>query len=358
MGYRMYPNHRSADSNITQSNSPQSFLLSKYDSKDDSHRMKLYLNWLTETAQEWLKPDLETYRDYLLYSYHGRDDSSLSEISVKAHLSTIRGRYRSILRQNKVRDYLYNMTSDDLSPSDKKAFVDEILERLRNAIDPENSIVKTISQQDIHDEQHLRLTQSQVQDLLNQPDRDTLIGLRDLSVISMMLCTGIREAELCALNIEDLYKRLGGQPALHIRRGKGAKERLVPYGDLIWAPKIIETWLAQIDKSQGAVFYGFFKGGKKIRSSRLTVRAINQILEKYPIKINDSYRTVNPHDLRRTYARQLYEAGMDLLAIRDNLGHVDTRTTLRYIGTMDVEARKPGNVYNYAIDFIHDDLPT
>jgi site-specific recombinase XerD len=72
-----------------------------------------------------------------------------------------------------------------------------------------------------------------------------------------MLCTGIREAELCALTVEDLRQRLGGSLALHVCQGKGAKERLVPYGALEWVLAIVEAWLRIASVTDGPVFRGF-----------------------------------------------------------------------------------------------------
>ena len=74
---------------------------------------------------------------------------------------------------------------------------------------------------------------------------DTLVGLRDMSLLAMMLCTGVREAELSALDVPDLRQKLGGALALHVREGKSCKERLVPYGELEWV-------LAVVDQMAGA----------------------------------------------------------------------------------------------------------
>ena len=325
-------------------------LLSNYDSKDESHRLSTYINWMQESSIAWFAPDLETYREYLLNHYQGRDEKSLSPISVKAHLSTIRSRYKSILRNNKIRDYFYNNTSSDLLPSDRKALVDEVLERIRNAIDPENSVVKTTTKQDIHDDAHIRLTKQQVSELLSQPDTDTLIGKRDLAILALLLCTGIREAELCSLEVTDLTKTFGGELSLYVRHGKGSKERLIPYGHLVWGLKLTQEWLNSANIKSGSVFRGFYRGGKRTRPTPLTVRAINQILNKYLITADNKPRKIAPHDIRRTYARQLYESDMDILAIRDNLGHVDSRTTLKYIGTMDISQRRPADIYSISDD--------
>lgn len=315
--------------------------------KDQKHRLGRYVTWMNQSGRTWHSPDLVAYREYLLDEYTTSDDELLNANSVKAHLSTIRGRYQAVLRDNRTRDALYDLTPTDASPSDRKAFVDEIVKRIENAIDPINTEVKTITHQDRADEEHIRLTTEEAAALLHAPGIENTIAVRDTAIISMMLCTGVREAELCNLKIPDLSKTLGGEPALHIRRGKGAKERLVPYGELIWVLDIVDQWLSLADIKEGFVFRGMYKGGKRARSTKINVRTINKILDRYPIEISGQLKRVNPHDLRRTYARRLYEAGVDLLAIRDNLGHSDTKTTLRYIGTMDVEKRNPPKLYNF-----------
>jgi len=335
-----------------------SMLLADTLEKDEHHRIATYARWLDDAGVIWLQPNLAKYRDFLLNDYRGRDGKPLSPNSVKAHLSSIRGRYKALLRDNDTRDRLYNMTPTDASPSDRKALVDEVLKRLSNAIDPGTAPVKVVTRQDVSDDEHLRLTSSQASQLMTLPGTTTLPGLRDTVVIALMLCTGIREAELCALNVPDLRQRLGGSLALHVRHGKGAKERLIPYGELEWCLAIVDRWLENAGIEDGPILRGLYKGGKTVRTTRLTVRAINQILDRYPVMIDGDLRKVHPHDLRRTYARRLYEAGMDLLAIRDNLGHADSRTTLKYIGTMDIDRRKPPTVYTFDLNALRQPLST
>lgn len=339
------------DNILAQKDENFSVLVSDTNSKDYRHRLSRFAEWLTRTGRTWYAPDLITYRDYLLNEYETKHQALLSESSVKAHLSTIRGRYQSILRDNRTRDALYSMTPSNASASDRKAFVDEIIERMKNAIDPDNSSVKAYTRQDQPDDIHIRLTVEQAEQLMIAPGTDTLLGLRDTAIICMLLCTGIREAELCSLDVNDLRRKLGGETSLHIRRGKGRKERLIPYGQLHWVLDVVDAWQVNAGIETGPVFRGLYKGAKRIRKTRINVRSVNKILDRYPVKINDKLRKVKPHDLRRTYARQLYEAGTDLLAIRDNLGHADSRTTLKYIGAMDAEKRKPPHLYRPNLEF-------
>ena len=64
-----------------------------------------------------------------------------------------------------------------------------------------------------------------------------------------------------------------------------------------------------------------------------------------PISIDGALRPVKPHDLRRTYARNAFEFGMDLERIRQNLGHTSVQTTQAYIGALDAKDRHPPNMF-------------
>jgi len=77
------------------------------------------------------------------------------------------------------------------------------------------------------------------------------------------------------------------------------------------------------------------------------VRAVGYILDAYPITVGGRIRTVKPHDCRRTYARRLHDAGMELVAIQQNLGHSDLRTTLKYVGALDAERRRAPLIYSF-----------
>jgi len=65
------------------------------------------------------------------------------------------------------------------------------------------------------------------------------------------------------------------------------------------------------------------------------------------VAINEKMSYVKPHDLRRTYARQLYGAGVDILAIQQNLGHATLLTTKGYISILDADTRRAPAVYFY-----------
>ncbi|HUX78060.1 MAG TPA: tyrosine-type recombinase/integrase [Anaerolineae bacterium] len=325
-----------------------SILMPEDPDKDTKYRLGQLLAWLIANQVRWYQVDLARYRDYML------QEREYAPATAGAHLATVRARYRAILRDNATRDLFFGLARLELerrgqeaSPANLKAMVDELTIRLKNALDPQASTVKVKKSQDHADGEHLRLTAEQANALMAAPGNRTLQGLRDTAVIALMLCTGIREGELISLDVRDLRQELGGVLALHIREGKGCKERLVPYGALEWVLAIVDRWLQAAGIEKGPVFCGIFKGGHRLRPGRLTTRAIQCVLRGYPVMIGGQASRVRPHDLRRTYARRLYEAGFDLVSIQQNLGHANIQTTLGYIGALDADKRRPPAVYSF-----------
>lgn len=338
--------------------------------KDARYRLGKFARWLdADAGQAWHDPDLEAYRDLLLAHYEPS--------TVSAHLSTIRAQYRRLLGDNAVRDALevavrdaleadakktLDKKGDDYGPADVKALirpadvealVNRKLTRVENAINPDKSRVKVKVSQDVADSAHLRLTEAQANALLAAPGTADLRSLRDTAVIGLLLCTGVREAELSALEVRDLRQELGGELALHVRLGKGCKERLVPYGDLDWVLVLVDAWLQTTGIESGFVFRGFFRGYHTARPGPLSVRAIGYILDRYPVAVDGNLVHVKPHDCRRTYARRLYEAGVDLVAIQQNLGHKAIETTLGYIGELSADKRRPPAVYSFDLSGLY-----
>lgn len=338
-------------------------LMPSHPDKDEKSRLGYYIRWLDDNDMAWYQPDLAAYRDYMLYHRMKNDPRSgeirparLSAATVQAHLATIRGRYDDILRDNVVRQMLFELAPEDTQMADRKAFVDEVLVRLQNAVHPTSASVRAIIKQDTSENEYVRLKPRQVKALLRAPGLSTLRGVRDTAIMALMVCTGVREAELCDLYVTDLRQQLRDELALLIRSGKGHKQRLVPYGPLDWCLLYVDRWLSQAEIISGPVFRGLYKGQHRVRREGITPRSINRIMNQYPIIINGEVRDVKPHDLRRTYARNAYEFGMDIERIRQNLGHTSAQTTQNYIGTLDADLRRPPDMFQPPHNF--DDLST
>lgn len=313
-------------------------------SKVRRSRLNRFCEWQLTTGNSWYLPNLVAWRDQLI------DIEGLKAKTAGDYLSTVRSAYRHFLRSNDARQWLYDLMPSDLSPERQLALMTEFETRLKNALDPNNAPITIIEIQDESDTDHLWLTPSQVATLVLTPGVDTLKGLRDTAMIALMLCTGVRAAELLALDVDDLQVMFGSTLALRVKSGKGSKQRLIPYGAQDWGLTLTQQWLDRAGISSGAVFVGMRKGDnfyltKEGKHVRLSERSLEYTLENYPISIDGELRTVTPHDLRRTYARQLYLTGTDLTAIQQNMGHAGQDITLGYIGTLDVQQREPDDAY-------------
>ena len=303
-----------------------------------------YNRWLIESGRQLYQPDLTAYRDHLL--------ATLAPASVKVHLSSIRRSYKVLVDSLEHRAALVAYLERQFPDEDFatiKAKADELELRLARTIDPERSRVTLTTVQDEADSQHIRLTPAQGAALMMQPDVTTLRGRRDVALIAQLLATGLREGEIASLNVDDLYQTYGGVPALRVRSGKGAKARMVPFGDMLWARQITEIWLA--GRNTGPAFTAMSDGRGDMcdqwtTHQRMTTRSVQRMLKRYPISINGVPTTVTPHDLRRSYARNLFLAGIPTEVIRQNLGHTDVKTTQDYIGVLDGSTRAPVSIYN------------
>ncbi len=161
--------------------------------------------------------------------------------------------------------------------------------------------------------------------LLETPDRSTTWGGRDRAILETLYSCGIRVSELTGLSEGDVDFSLG---ILKVY-GKGRKERIVPIGEKALAA--VREYLPQRDRVLGTLarkgrgFPLFITA----RGGRLTSRSVARILHKYILKCG-LLRKVSPHALRHSFATHLLDAGADLRAIQELLGHVSLSTTQRY----------------------------
>ena len=172
------------------------------------------------------------------------------------------------------------------------------------------------------------LTLDSVRVLLAQPDTSTSSGRRDLAMLSLLYDTGARVQELVDLRMEDV--RLSSPTVIRLT-GKGRKSRLVP----IMTPteKLLRQYLDEHDKNYAA------HGGYPLFCNRvgkkLTRAGVTYILDKYMSQaksVGDSSLpdSISPHCLRHSKAMHLLQSGVNLVYIRDLLGHADVSTTEVY----------------------------
>lgn len=148
-----------------------------------------------------------------------------------------------------------------------------------------------------------------------------LLGLRNRAILETLYSTGVRVSELAGLNIGDVDFHGGAVRVL----GKGNKERIVPIGAK--ALGAIEAYRRALDQSGGggeeeALFLNKDQG-------RLSTRSMARIVDTFARACGLAV-PVSPHAMRHSYATHLLDAGADLRAVQELLGHSSLSTTQRY----------------------------
>jgi integrase/recombinase XerD len=166
------------------------------------------------------------------------------------------------------------------------------------------------------------LSGEEVERLLAHPDRRTRMGLRDALLLALLYDCGLRVSELAALRLEQLDL----ESWLIRVRGKGDKERFVPFGEEARA-----AILAYLSQSRGRTCRSngnghLFPGA---RGGHLTRQRAWQIVKSHLVGAGVS-RSVSPHTLRHSFATHLLDNGADLRAVQLLLGHADISTTQIY----------------------------
>ena len=168
------------------------------------------------------------------------------------------------------------------------------------------------------------LSEDQVTSLLNAPNIETTLGLRDRTMLELMYASGLRVSEIVSLKTVALGLNEG---VVRIVNGKGGKERLVPFGGEAgqWLRRYLADARAPLleGKTSDAVFIGRHTG------SALTRQAFWALIKRYALQANIPV-ALSPHTLRHAFATHLLNHGADLRVVQLLLGHADISTTQIY----------------------------
>jgi integrase/recombinase XerC len=188
----------------------------------------------------------------------------------------------------------------------------------------------------------------QVDRLLAGPEPVDPVGLRDRAILELLYATGIRVGELCGLRLGDVD--LAADTVLVL--GKGAKQRIVPFGEPARA-----ALLDYLGNGRAAMVPGPDGAAPATRASRrdsradgdalffnrrrkpMTQRDVRGMLERYRVATGAPAGT-SPHTLRHSYATHLLEGGADLRAVQELLGHVALTTTQTYTHVSNERLRR------------------
>lgn len=177
------------------------------------------------------------------------------------------------------------------------------------------------------------LTEEELKALLAQPDPSTRHGLRDLTLLSLLYDSGARVQEVTDLKLKDI--RLTN-PAMVTLTGKGRKARQVPL--MKETCKLLDAYIRNFNLNSEPLTSPLFFNQKGQALSRY---GITYILKKYvsQAELDSDTRKISPHVLRHTKAMHLLRAGVNMIYIRDFLGHVDISTTEVY-ARIDAEMKR------------------
>ena len=166
------------------------------------------------------------------------------------------------------------------------------------------------------------LSEVQVEALLNAPDSDTALGLRDRAMLELLYASGLRVSELVNLPLLSLNMREG---VLRIT-GKGDKERLVPFGEEAgdWMQRYLDKARSELLKHKNSP--AVFVTQRGVAMSRVMFW---MLIKKYAL-LADIHVPLSPHTLRHAFATHLLNHGADLRAVQMLLGHADISTTTIY----------------------------
>lgn len=165
------------------------------------------------------------------------------------------------------------------------------------------------------------LKRDAVERLIELPPLDDPVGIRDRAILEMLYGSGLRVAELCGIDLDDLDLRTSSL----VVTGKGRKQRKVPLSGA--CVRALETYIGDARHvllsgvSSPALFLG-------VRGRRIDPRTVRAMLARY--LRGEGEVVVGPHALRHSFATHLLDGGADLRSVQELLGHADLATTQIY----------------------------
>ena len=253
--------------------------------RSDLTKFALFLALKSELDKPVQLVDFE--QDLLNQYLATRYDRGLSERSTSRFLSSLRSLCQYMLRQ-KIRS-------------------DDPVSLLQNPKLPQ-SLPKT-------------LTESEVLDLLNAPNTEDPIQLRDKAMLEVLYATGLRVTELVSLRLDQLSIQQGVVRVI----GKGNKERLVPLGEdaIDWVSTFLKQGRGALLKSESDIIFPSKRG------VAMTRQTFWHRIKLYS-QIANIQTDLSPHTLRHAFATHLLNHGADLRVVQMLLGHSDLSSTQIY----------------------------
>lgn len=177
------------------------------------------------------------------------------------------------------------------------------------------------------------LTKDERNLLLRQPDQRKLMGLRDFCILSLLVFTGMRRAEICGLKRGDL-KVEGKKINLYIW-GKGGKQRKIPIKNVELLTALTRYFgkVNNLENPEAPMFYQA-KYKKALGPQAMTDSTIRFLVMRY-VKAANIQKRITTHSLRHTFLTLALQAGADLATVKALAGHSSVATTSQYLHTTE-----------------------
>ena len=276
-----------------------------------------------------LEKEISEFKQHLHY------ELNVSPHTLRNYMSDIHSLYSFIKEKHKVKIW------GDVTPFTLRSFLGTLYQKNTKSsiarklssikhffqyLSKEKIIEKDVSELISVTKQEKKLPQilevDEIFHLLETPDPSTTGGKRDRAILELLYATGIRVSELVGTTSMDFDWQI---PHLKVR-GKGRKERIVPFGEKAkQALKIYEECRPFFykKKENPKAFFLNQQGG------RLTTRSVARLIDK-TILLCGSTKKISPHTLRHSFATHLLSAGANLRDIQELLGHESLSTTQKY----------------------------
>jgi integrase/recombinase XerD len=257
------------------------------------YSLKLFLAWAAERdltrASQITRPILESHQRWV-WRYQKPNGQRLGWSTQRGHLGILKDFFRWITRQNVI---LHNPASELELPRMEKRLPQEVL------------------------------SLAEVEKLLAIPDTNDPLGVRDRAMLELFYSTGLRRTELCRLELADLNTE---RRTLHVRLGKGRKDRMVPVGlrALHWFERYLKEVRPRLcldTRTQALFLTGYGEAFNPDVLSRMVATWLRQAGLK---------RKGCCHVLRHSCATHMLENGADIRFIQQLLGHEKLDTTAIY----------------------------
>ena len=182
------------------------------------------------------------------------------------------------------------------------------------------------------------LSLKEIEQILEQPNLQTPLGMRDRAMLEMLYATGMRVSELTHLPTHQVNLE-GGFVLLY---GKGSKERIVPLGSeaMRWIALYLKGARGALSKGKESAFLFINRSGKEMSRQRFW-RNLKDYAKKAGL-----HKRISPHLLRHSFASHLLERGADLRSVQMMLGHVDISTTQIYTHVTGEKLKKVHKQYH------------